>query len=385
MSGEKIIAAVGVSDEETAHLRLLIRKSAGQLEHAWRWGSEEHADLLVVDPGSFAGQMTLTRAQVTGVRCAVFAIEPPEGAALVLKRPLLGANVVEVLNAAGLVRTPEAQIMPHTADFYTRDIGDDHSAVSAGEASAEPPVDGLDELLRHEPIELRGDSVTRTGPAPTIGGRTEENPTPAREVPAKQYATRAAMLADTMPRTLRAYLEGDLLGGPARIVLADIPPLALDPKLKVYHSAASLAVLRAYAQASWRLCDWQPLTTFELAELRVSQPAQPWSRLIWLDTLVHSDGHLAAHLDPGGTYRLKQWIPVDRELGSCFRIASSMLQPVRLHEIAAASGASMAEVFDVVNAYDAIGLIEMQRRQRRDEGPAEKSLLGKWRKPFGTS
>ena len=96
--GAKRIAVVGVTDEETAHLRLLMRKAESELSHAWTWDGESNADLLVVDPSNFAGQMALTRAQSGGRRCAIFSDVPAPEADLVLQRPLKLANVVEVLN-----------------------------------------------------------------------------------------------------------------------------------------------------------------------------------------------------------------------------------------------------------------------------------------------
>jgi hypothetical protein len=109
-------------------------------------------------------------------------------------------------------------------------------------------------------------------------------------------------------------------------------------------------------------------------------------KLVWLYVLLHSEGRLARHLDPGGTYKLSRWIEIERDFADYFRIASTMLQPGRLHEIAAASNASMADVFDVVNAYDAIGLIEWQPRSpRAGTEPAEEpksTLLGRLRKSF---
>jgi len=433
VSREKIIAVVGVSDEETAHLRLLMRKCANDLDARWRWGSEDNADLIIVEIGSFAGQMARMRAQTAGMRCAVFSTEPVEGADLVLKRPLLSANVVAVLNGAGSGAAHAAQIAPNTTDFYTRDIGEfvGHAAPTPdGDLRAVSPSSvpamGLDEMLRHEPIELRpaiarGPHPADPNPSETakpeparpdairvnpfqpasiqldsalarVPGRNDEAapaaPSPAgppqgpSAPPAKTYTTRAAMLADTEPRRLRDYLEQDLLLRPVRVVLPDMPALAFDPKLKVLHSPVGLGALEPYCHATWRLCDWQALTTAELAELRVTQPAQPYSRLIWLDALVASQGRLASHLDPGGTYRLTRWIEIEKDLSRYFRIASAMLQPSRLHEIAATSGAPMADVFDVVNAYDAIGLIEWQPRPRRDEAPAP-GLMQRWRNPFG--
>ena len=110
--------------------------------------------------------------------------------------------------------------------------------------------------------------------------------------------------------------------------------------------------------------------------------------VLWLYVLLHSEGQLARHLDPGGTYRLARWIEIERDFADYFRIASTMLQPGRLHEIAAASSASMADVFDVVNAYDAIGLIEWQPRSPRGGEPVEepnKGLLGRLRKSLKRS
>ena len=55
-----------------------------------------------------------------------------------------------------------------------------------------------------------------------------------------------------------------------------------------------------------------------------------------------------------------------------YRIATMMLRPLRLHEIARKADAKMVEVFDVVNAYDAIGLLEWQPRQSRYAAQAER-------------
>lgn len=384
MSRAKTIAVVGVSDAEVAHLRLLMRRSADDLEQSWRWGDESGADLIVVDPGSFAGQMARTRAQGSGVRYAVFADEPVADADLVLHRPLLRSNVIEVLNRAGGAAARAPDVGANAADFYTRDLGDEAPGVAA-RADAPEPAAGLDEALRPLPLELREASPQRTAaPAPVARGASAPGEPPAAG--ARTYATRAAMLADTTPHGLRAFLEEDLLRMPARFALPDAPALVLDPKNKVAHAAGNLAALAPYCHAHWRLCDWQPLTGTELAQLRETQSAHAYARLVWLDVLLHSGGQLARHLDPGGTYRLKRWIEIDQGFNRYFRIASVMLQPARLHEIAAASGAPMADVFDVVNACDAIGLLEWQARPPREAVRAvAPTLLQRLRKPFGKS
>lgn len=377
MSNSRTIAVVGVSEQEVAHLRLLLRKCAEEIGQTWRWGDEDTADLVVVDIDSFGGQMARTRAQGAGVRCAVFSDRTVDGADLVLRRPLTRANVIDVLKQAATPVGARADIGAHTEDFYTRDLGErPHADVPANEPEMrELPVTGLDQALQPQPLELR-EMVGRDAPAPRAA--------PAE--PARKYATRESMLADTAPRELREYLESPLLTMPARFTLAGAPALVLDPKNKVAHAQAALGALEPYCRAKWRLCDWQPLTGAELAEIRAEQQSHAYSRLVWLQVLMQSDGHLAKHLDPGGTYKIKHWIEIDKDLGRYFRIASAMLQPARLHEIAATAAAPMAEVFNLVNAYDAIGNIEWQPRARRQEpAPPAPSLMGRIKKPWGRS
>ncbi len=394
MSRDKIVALIGVSDHEAAHLRLIMRKAAPDLDHRWLWGEESGADLLIIDAQSFAGQMARTRAQGAGLRYAIFSDAPVEGDGLALHRPVRLADVIALLNRAGgeVARHPEFE--PNDGGFYTRDLGHDldSSTTSLGAAFGhEETVRGLDDMLRPQPVELRTAQDWLQAPrqmappamsaVPVFGaGDATQNSEPSAP---RKYATRTAMLADTMPHGLRAYLDGDLLGGPARYALPDVPPLVLDPKLRVAHSSTGLAALEPYFWQRWRPCDWQPLTSADLADVRATQPAFSYERLIWLDVVLHSGGKLAPHLDPGGTYRLAHWIQIDHDLSRYFRVASTMLQPMRLHEIAAASGAPMGDVFDVINAYDAVGLIEWQPRARRDEGSAAPSLLDKLRHPFG--
>ena len=49
---DKNLVVIGLSDDDTAHLRLLMRKAGDQLKQRWRWGTEEGADLVIVDEAS---------------------------------------------------------------------------------------------------------------------------------------------------------------------------------------------------------------------------------------------------------------------------------------------------------------------------------------------
>jgi hypothetical protein len=304
--------------------------------------------------------------------------------------------MIAVLNQAAETLARDPTIGANTADFYTRDIGDSHAAiVPEMETRFLQPVAiaGLDELLRPEPVELRAAEpwappaapMAVASPAPAEEFAEAPVRVPAPAAPMRAYASRESMLADTAPRELREYLDDNLLLMPARFTLPGAVPLTLDPKNRVAHAPGPLAGLAPYCRGRWRLCDWQPLTNAELSDIRETQQAHSYSRLIWLQVLLLSGGHLASHLDPGGTYRLKHWVEIEKELSRYFRIASAMLQPARLHEIAAAASAPMSDVFDLINAYDAIGLIEWQPRPRRNDEADKKapSLLGRLRNPFG--
>ena len=108
--------------------------------------------------------------------------------------------------------------------------------------------------------------------------------------------------------------------------------------------------------------------------LRVSVPAE--------FAMLRSNGCLGTHLDPGGTFKVQRWMSIYGEYRKQYRIATMMLRPLRLHEIARKADAKMTEVFDVVNAYDAIGLLEWEPRksryaeaERRTPVPGKRRLL----------
>jgi hypothetical protein len=56
---------------------------------------------------------------------------------------------------------------------------------------------------------------------------------------------------------------------------------------------------------------WKKLTTSEFNQARTSAPSRPYWHLRWLHALLQSNGRLAAHLDPGGTYRLKEQVFIE--------------------------------------------------------------------------
>ncbi|HSE11677.1 MAG TPA: hypothetical protein VLB69_03490 [Rudaea sp.] len=416
MTSDKHLVVIGLSEEDEAHLRLLMRRAAlDHLAHRWHWGAEDQADLVIVDPATFAGQMARGRARGSGRRCAVYsATEPLQEGELRLPRPMKLEPVAELFNEVATATEIEASasFVPAREGFHefgdlapqTDEIEEVELHLESGEQREARPAEGLDDLIKTDTaatkplfsvqLELKEDATMEAGRrvtarrekrvADSAGGL--RRPDRASEInlstpPALEPAPLHA------PNTLRDYLRGNILGGPATITLPGSPPLTLDPKARVYHStAAALGALMPYCRQPLPARDWHALTTTELARVRDEQPAQPYSRLIWLATLVRSGGRLAAHLDPGGRYKLKDGVPIESDQPSHARIGSVMRDMAKVNEIAAVSGAPMSEVFDVINAYEAIHALETERRESRYTEPVEnaglfaklrKSLLGR--------
>lgn len=417
LPNEKVIATIGVSDEDMAHLRLLMRKASTELSCIWRWGTDTRADLLVVDPSNFAGQMARTRAKTSGMRVAVVCdIDAPTEGDPALYRPFKIGNIIGLLNeASGATATLATKIASSDTMYLDTEADADAELKLADSHFAEEMSDtrrkdanvavGLDEMIRGNPLAdpffnlqpAKLDDSTIIGGAGGATRRSElraDREREAQAVPLSHQAPprnpgKAADSVDRSAHRLREYLEGSLIGGPVQIAWPDAGILTLDPKNAVYHSAQTLRELEVYCRQSPRRDEWRRLTSAELTEIRETQPSQPYQKLVWLDVLLHSAGKLASHLDPGGTYELTRWLEIARDYPHYARISAAMMQPARLHEIAATCGCSMGEVFAVVNAYDAIGCLKKTPRPSRHAEPeAEKprsTFLQRLRKPFGKS
>ncbi|MGA9335924.1 MAG: hypothetical protein WBV39_16705 [Rudaea sp.] len=404
MASEKFLAVIGIDEEDTAHLRLLLRMAQPKLEYRWRWGSEENADLVIVSPDQLQGQIARNRSFSSGRRCAVFSVdEQLRDGELRLGKPLKVENLVEVLaattsSAVGL----NAPVLQQKADFYDPDAFNPEFELEEGEAadarSRRPdatPAPGLDELFKPDSESRKPQFAVNVN----LGPETRIQSTPARSQRSEQRVADSidglrkhkekpeginisASSVDESESTasalsLREFLRERALGGPSSIKLGDAPELTLDPKTQTFHSSAGMAALVPYCKQKLARSNWRKVTSSELVQIREQQPARPYSLLVWLDVLTHSGGRLASHLDPGGRYSLKHWPDTTHEFPHHHRVATALSKPAKLNEIANATGVPMAEVFDLVNAYDAIGLIKVEPRTARHAEAEPKGFLAR--------
>lgn len=409
MAAHKTIAVIGATDEQIAHLRLLMRQAGKQLSHAWRWGSELGADLIVVDPTVFAGQMARNRAAGSGVPCALYCeADYPEQDGLILRRPLKLANVVEVLNKAAQPTVAVAQVASQGDDFYFRAVEEfvakDEPAPKPtgkpvvdpwqGRRPGSPPPVGFDEMLKGDPLaepeekpkKLLPDDVTFEA----TGSRSERSQRRTEQMPeavvsrvpagAREEPPPVAAAADESRHELAKYLDSDLIGGPAQFRLDGAHPLTLDPKHRMFHFEGPLEGAERYAVEPLPRKSWRTLTSTDLAAVKSQSAPRDYEQLRWLIALRRSAGRLAPHLDPGGTYRLLRTVDVGDEFRAHGAIANAMRGLARVNEIANAANTRMENVFDMINAYDAIGAIEWKPRPPRHaapEPPKKSGLLGR--------
>ncbi|MBS0555941.1 MAG: hypothetical protein JSR27_00850 [Proteobacteria bacterium] len=410
MANEKYLAVIGLSDEDTAHLRLLLRKIAADLAQNWRWGTEDNADLVIVNPRELPGQIARNRAYSGGRRCAVFDNDEPlrEGE-LRVSKPLKAEAIAAVLNDIGAPSIALGEpVLRANADFYADTdlesdfrLEDDEVADTRVRRRDETPALGLDELLKPDSearkphfavpsnldaetrLERGSRTLTARGDrrvADSVRGMRGPDGKPEGINIALDEATGNA--AGSGKHGLLDFLRTPLLGGPARLGLDGAPELVLDPKEKVFHASGGLAALSPYCAAQIAVSAWRPVTSQELARLREHQPARPYAHLQWLDAFVHAGGRLSRHLDPGGRFRLKHVALADADVPHHARIVAALAVPAKLNEIAAASAAPMAAVFDLVSAYDAIGWIEVEGRLPRHVATPKPGLFARLRNPF---
>ena len=410
MANEKYVALVGVSEEDTAHLRLLLRAASSQLNDRWRWGTEDNADLIIVDPTDFAGSIARNRAFNSGRRCALMSeADDLRQGEVRLAKPLRADAIASLLNTSSATAVArEESVNQFAHDFYDIDnfnpdfeLEDNESADVRSRQREENPAPGLDELMKPDSdamkpqfaVPITIDDDTRVAFGSSSSARSENRVADSVKGFHKSDDKPEGINLGTRGPTqdagafpLRDFLDKHILGGPATLSLDGAPPLTLDPKEKQFVAPGKLRELAVYIQRDFKPTAFRPLTTQELARLRNEHGTHPYSRLIWFDVLTRSGGRLARHLDPGGRFKLKTFPVPEKDFPRHIAIVAALQQPSKLNEIAAHAHVSMSDVFDVVNAYDALGLIEVERRAPRHAEPAQPTgLLARLRKPFGRS
>jgi hypothetical protein len=331
----KRLSLQGASDDDAAELRELLAGGIAGLQSTWKYYTGADTDLLIIDIDTVYGHMDWLRAHSTGKPVAVLTEHTQfADADLILHKPLTSENLAEVLNR-------------------------------------------IDSLVADRP---QSDDITDT-------------PTPLRVTPVVTAAAPAFSPPAPVPlpvppreRRLSDWLADGALAAAVRLSDGISPDLVLDPGAKVFLADGNLRALTPHCTREITRAEWQEVSPEELALLEGAIKAQPYARLLWLCHALGSNGQIAAGLDVNAKYKLARWPQIEREFPKHFRIATVMLkQPATLTEIAEQSGATLADVIDFTNAYNATGYIESDggasEPVQRDSGRG--AILSRLRNPFG--
>ncbi|MEO7324133.1 MAG: hypothetical protein ABIW82_04820 [Dokdonella sp.] len=373
------VCVVGTPADVAARINTLLDEQRTQLEARWRPGDHASADLLVIDADSVYGHMDWLKATSSGRMIAAYTKSPESYESYFsLRQPVTAADLVSLLNRVGarLNGAPEAPLAPSAAVKATdkaaaaafRTSDEAVALVAAVRAAATSPTP-KDAPTSAPKVDVAAPAVTV---APVVAPKVEATPAVAPRAPA------------TSPRGIQLLdlLEPDpVLKGRLRLTAEGLPALLLDPRERTWHSASSLKALSAWCTRSLTANDVHYADDIEFAKEIVAMPGHPYARLQWLTHLVRGDGQLEPGLDVNAHYKLSRWPQSEREFPKHFRIATMMLkQAGTLEEIAEQGGASITDVANFINAYHALGYIEVDGGERTSEGANRSGLFGRMRK-----
>ncbi len=326
------------------------------------FGDLDYSSMTVNDfaDSSFLDQIPDARPSEVAAQVGVSDDEPSAIKDVVARAEARAAELLR--NVAAVTETPA----PNTLAAFAAAIPSavNSPADRAGGARAEPPQ------AKPAPVTATPASPVAKAPEPAIKAATPAvapvapapAPTPAK---APEPVVAKPSAAERARYPLLDYVRQGLIGVPSRIALANAPQIVLDPINKVFHAIGDLRALEPYFNELLSRTDWMAMTPPLLVATRREVPARPFDLLIWYVTLRGAQGKLAARLDPGGTYQLSRTLDLASDHPRAHRIAQAMQGPPRrLAEIATASSTSVAEVYEVVSAFDAIGYVSWQPAAR---------------------
>lgn len=220
MKKERSIDFVGASDEEQAHLRLLLRRASAQTMDSWRLRQEGEpaAELLLVDEHSIVGASALATARQSGQRYLRL-VDGETAAADAVARPLSLAMVVRLLNLSSMaLDTPAVQSPPPALILGNPydDLFADDDADSGG--SFRPRYDDVPEAPSFDRREPIAEPLRKPEPPPSA--TASRVPTRPAHAPAPT-STPAPAAAHPTP-TLSVDLGEAVLRGPEDIFRRDL-------------------------------------------------------------------------------------------------------------------------------------------------------------------
>jgi len=339
------LGMTGMDPATEAALKAAFDNANARTGKQWEQAPENEADYVLVDMDSMYGPMSWLRLHAAGKRVIGLSSASRTQTDYHLARPFDAAALATLLQR----------------------IADDAPAPPSGMSPSPVPQD---ELPKEHPMPVDEEAMA-PGPVPGHPGSEQVGTLePATVSPPEPVAQ----------RTLADWCAAGALSGKVRYAREGSPTLFIDGDARTWFGPAMLKPLAGCFSGQVTQQDFEPVADDAWAkETGELGPAQPLSRLRWFGGLVSGNGALLPGNDPDGRYRLAKWPQTEREYPKHFRIATAMMKaPATLPEIAEASGVTLPEVVDFVNANLATGYAEaVQDAPAEPEPQAKGSLFGR--------
>ncbi|MFC3816606.1 hypothetical protein [Lysobacter sp. GCM10012299] len=349
---------------ETA-LQAAFQAANGRLGGRWQMLPDTQADYVIVDMDSMYGPMSWLRLHAAGKSVIALTVSQRSQTDFRLANPFDSGSVATLLREIGI-----------------------QAGVSFDEAPAAPapaPVVAAAPAPTPAPAPAPAPSVAAAPPAaPAPVAPAPVAPAPAAvEAPAPVAAAApapAAKSAATSNDSLLDWLANDRLKGRMRVRGDEV--VLIDMEQRVYHGPAGLKALAPLFEGKLTTGDFISVdaNTWDAESARLGA-AMPLVRLVWFGNLLAGKGALAPEHDPQRRYQMVKWPQTERDYPKHFRIATVMMKgPALIPEIAEASGVSVAEVADFINANLATGFAEVEREpEPLEAGKSGSGLFGRLR------
>lgn len=352
------VCIVGAEADVATRVNALINDQHDRLDTRWRMANQAVADLLLIDTESVHGHMDWLKACSSGRLVAALTNAPEAcGADHSLAKPVVSAALVALLNTIGA------------------------RLAAGGAKAAKPAPTALPATAASAP------PVARPVDPPPAAIAAPATPAVPSSAGAKGPVT--PIIEPAQPRALRLVdlLEADSpLKGRLRLAADGLPTLLLDPEHRQWHATSTLKPLSGWCTRALAATDVTSVDDKDFTADIAAMTAHPYARLKWLTHLVCGEDRLDDSLDPNGRYKLARWPQSEREFPRHFRIATVMLkQLATLDEIAAQSGATIADVANFINAYQAIGYVECDAPERPQEEARRGGLFARMKKASAAS
>lgn len=369
------LGLTGMDPTTESALQAAFHSANGRLGGRWELASDTEADYVIVDMDSMYGPMSWLRLHAAGKSVVALTAAQRTQADFRLGQPFdansLGNLLRDMASQAGVqieIAAPAAAPAPVAAT---------PAPAPAPSAPVSPPAPIMAEPAVAEPAAA---AVPAPTPGPTPAPAEAAAPAPSQPEPVAEPAPVAAATA-IAEGSLLDWLANDRLRG--RVRLRSVAEgLLIDLDQRVYHGPSGLKPLAAHFEGRLESSEFLPVdaNTWASESARLGA-AMPLARLVWFGNLLAGKGALAPEHDPGRRYLMVKWPQTEREYPKHFRIATVMMKgPALLAEIAEASGVSLAEVADFVNANLATGFAEAEREPEPvDPAKAGSGLFGRLR------